>query len=214
MTENHDTTETPARRSGAKRWCFTWWNYPEDYEAQFERLQPLFEAYCIGEERGTNDRPHLQGWLSFKRKSRPFECLNLERTIHWEVMRSSEDVNTEYCSKEGRRVVSFNIPVPFVVNITLTPWEEKLVQIVDEEPDTRYIHWVWESRGGIGKTTFQKWLYLNRPGVLPLCGKACDMKHGVCEYQKLYKKTPRCILVKRTLDIGDPHSTFHVPWRP
>lgn len=84
----------------------------------------------------------------------------------------------------------------YKVEIQLRPWQEKIVKILKEPQDDRIIWWFWEPKGGLGKTTFQKWLYQNLKGVIPLSGKSADMKNGVIEYMETNNgAVPKIILV-------------------
>ena len=96
----------PAREvAPSRRWCFTWHDYPENWEQQFECLQSCkLTGYIIGEEVCPNTmRPHLQGWLELCKRGRPTE-LKLAKQIHWEKTRGSPQDNYKYCTKDGKAV--------------------------------------------------------------------------------------------------------------
>lgn len=66
-------------------------------------------------------------------------------------------------------------------------WQKEMIAILEEEPDDRTIHWVWDYDGGKGKSTLAKFLVRNK-GACVLNGKAADMLYG-------YSKTLNPIVV-------------------
>lgn len=83
----------------------------------------------------------------------------------------------------------------YKVEIELRPWQKRICEILNGAKSDRHIWWFWEPHGGLGKSTFQKWLYQEYEGVLALSGKASDMKNGVVEYHEKMKAYPKLILV-------------------
>lgn len=94
--------------SRVKRWCFTLNNYTEhDYSVFFPRdptgarcLLPVLDYLIVGKEVSSSGTPHLQGFLSFRERSRIAACKRLSPRAHWEVARSVERA-IEYCKKDG-----------------------------------------------------------------------------------------------------------------
>lgn len=84
----------------------------------------------------------------------------------------------------------------YKINIELRPWQRKICEILTAEVDERIIWWFWEPKGGLGKTTFQKQIYQNYKGVIPLSGKSADMKNGVIDFKENNNNmVPHIILV-------------------
>lgn len=85
-------------------YCFTLNNYVE--EEDIPRLQGFFEQeakyWIIGREVGDSGTPHLQGYVSFRRR-RPFSYVRdkLSSRCHIEGSRGTARQNREYCSKGG-----------------------------------------------------------------------------------------------------------------
>jgi hypothetical protein len=42
-------------------------------------------------------------------------------------------------------------------------WQWKLLDILEDQPDARSIHWWWSKEGKTGKTSFCKWIYTQKP---------------------------------------------------
>ena len=201
------------RPNPALSWIFTWNNYPEDWKSI---LVPGFQnnanvkGYIAGKEIApTSGTPHLQGYLEFKDKARPMGLLPKE--VHWKCARGNTNQNFEYCSKEGDFVSwgSVFYTPPYSINIELRPWQLEIHGICEAEPDDRTIHWYWEPDGCKGKTTFQKWLFLNHKGVIVVSGKASDMKNGVIEYEEKHHVLPKIVVI----NIPRCQDTDHVSWQ-
>lgn len=157
------------RGSYAKRWCFTW-HEPYDVQELIDKFKLYEMSYIFAEETGEEDEtPHLQGFVKSRTKFRPIEKLRLDKRIHWEVAKGSDQDNLEYVSKEhGAKYHSPDLwpLVPLKVITELHPWQENIVKLCNEEPDDRTIHWFWDSRGNIGKTSLAKYLHYYYGAVL------------------------------------------------
>ena len=199
--------------SPALSWIFVWNNYPEDWK---EILVPKFQdstnvkGYIAGKEIApTTGTPHLQGYVEFKEKARPMGLLPPQ--VHWKCARGNTNSNFNYCSKDGDFVSwgSVKYTPPYSINIELRPWQIEIHQICGNDPDDRTIYWYWEPDGCKGKTTFQKWLFLNHPGVIVVSGKAADMKNGVIEYEEKHSELPKIVVI----NIPRCQDTDHVSWQ-
>lgn len=206
--------------SGAKYWTFRWSNYPEDWKDG--KIVPDFMqggcvGYVIGEEIcPTTGTPHLQGYAEFKTKIRWTAFKNLPKGIEWQprARYATKRNNLDYCSKEGKFVSwgTCEIVPEYKINIELRMWQVELKNILDEEPNDRTIHWYWEPDGCQGKTTFQKWIFLNykHKGCVVLSGKGSDMKNGVVKWSEMNeKKLPKIVLI----NIPRCQDTDHVSWQ-
>lgn len=192
--ESGNTNTLPSKQiSPSIHWCFTLNNYTEDDIKEF-KFHSSIKNYVFQEETGKNGTPHLQGYIRFKKKTRPKNLFNIR--THWEKCRNVK-ASIEYCQKKETRTgeVFSNIPRKYEVNIDLRPWQQNIADILNEPPHPRQIHWVWETKGGIGKTTFAKWVFLNYDGVVVLGGKACDMKHQIVQYHNTNGRYPRIIII-------------------
>ncbi len=186
-----------------KRWCFTL-NNPKDgmieqIEQEFKRLNL---KYIIGSEVGESGTPHLQGYIEADKKMRPSQIkwsFGKWSTAHWEKAKGNTIENITYCSKEGNYLIH-RFDKPKVekkswLNISLYPWQEIVINELKEDASDRTIRWLWESKGNVGKTTFQKYIYSKYTRVAVLGGKACDIKNGIIEFHKQHKCTPDIVLI-------------------
>ena len=187
------TIEKTKRVDPAKYWCFTWFDYPEDYAQILNGLKKA-EKIIAGEELcPTSGKPHLQGWLAFVSRNRP-DVLGLPKHIHWKKAKGSYEDNFNYCTKDGK-VFFKGIDKPYVLDIVLRPWQQRLYDILNGPVDDRKIYWIYEPIGGVGKTYFQKFVYMNIQDAVVLSGKGTDMKNGVLQYSEKQKRLPKTVLI-------------------
>lgn len=178
----------------AKRWCFTWHDYPDDWNKQLQR--PTVAGYIVGREIcPTTGRKHLQGYIETKEKTRP-TALGLPKCVHWEVARGNRKANEAYCTKE-QNCERWGIFYQYKYDLPGAPypWQQELLDIIKTEPDPRQIYWIWETEGNTGKSVTGKWIESHSPRVLPICGKAGDMLAGVAKFKEQTGEVPRTILV-------------------
>lgn len=201
--------------SPAKNWTLRWSNYPSNWK---DIIVPEFQShgclgYCIGEEIcPTTGTPHLQGHAEFKNKLRWSVFKTIPKGVEWQARRGNRQSNDEYCSKEGKAIAwgTCKVTKKYTVDITLYEWQIKIVkEILDVEPDDRTIWNVWEPDGCAGKTTFQKWIFLNYQNVVVLSGKASDMKNGIIAYEELKGELPKIVLI----NIPRCQDTDHISWQ-
>ena len=177
----------------AKFWTITWFNYPEDFADFFEKSPLIYKAIVGKEIATTTEKEHLQGWIEFKTKNRP-SALNWPNHIHWECARGSYADNYAYCTKEGNCYFK-NVDKPYSLELILRPWQQKLFTILNGPVDDRKIYWIYEPVGGVGKTLFQKYAFLNINDTVILAGKGTDMKNGVLQYHEKNKSLPKVVLI-------------------
>ena len=160
------------RPNSAIRWCFTWNNYDVSLIEDFKKsLTEKCRGWIFGYEVGSNGTPHLQGYLEFNSKSRPMECFKI-KAIHWEKCKGTKEDNIKYCSKDGKYEYFNFRPLKLITN--LYPYQSEIIDIIKKEPDERTIHWFWDKKGNIGKTSFTKYLMYHYNAVL-LEGKKNDI---------------------------------------
>lgn len=184
-TGEDGNTKSSSRISASKIWCFTINNYKKKTIDSLVSLYPK-ECEFLGfqKEVGEEGTPHLQGVIKFTKPVRPMTYVKLCCKPHWEKCRNFE-ASKDYCRKDDTRekdTEPYVFPKPYNINIKLYDWQEKIVKIIEKEPDDRTIHWYWSKKGNVGKTTFCKWLTINH-GAICLHGKGSDIRNGVLDYK-------------------------------
>lgn len=203
--------------SACVNWTLRWSNYPDNWK---DLIVPDFKSngcigYVLGEEIcPTTGTPHIQGYAQFNPKIRWSQFKNLPKGIEWQRRKFPHECNVEYCMKEGKFIAwgTCEVVPEYKINIELRMWQQDLKAILDQEPDDRTIHWYWESEGCKGKTTFQKWIFINykHKGCVVLSGKGSDMKNGIVKWSEMnHNKLPQIVLI----NIPRCQDTDHVSWQ-
>lgn len=169
-------------------WGFTFNNYRvEDIETLETFFKEKCEKFCfqeeIGKETGT---PHLQGVISMKKRARWTE-FGLPKQINWKKVK---DVTAayKYCSKEDTRngrTITKNFKLPVKLRILqpsqLYKWQLEILKIIDNEPDERSVYWFWSLSGGVGKSSFAKFLVHTRNCVFIDEGRKADIMKTIMD---------------------------------
>lgn len=209
--------------SPSRHWCFTLNNYTKQDIIRLQNIDSsIVPRYVFQEETGVagevednEGTPHLQGYIDFgkDKKRRPlkmFKVLLGHGRIHWGKTRDVK-ASIRYCQKDYTRTGDTfrrGIESPYKLDLKLFEWEKKLKEKLEEEPDDRTIHWLWEQNGCAGKTTFSKWVFMNMERVVVLSGKASDMKNGIIAYKETNGYLPRIVLI----NIPRSTNTEYVSW--
>lgn len=154
---------------------FTWNNYPiEAIETLLALFNHISYDYVFQEEKGESGTPHLQGVVSLKKRMRWSE-FGLPKDIHWEKVKHLP-LCYEYCSRASKRFGncwSLKYPIPLKLKILhesdFYQWQIDTIDYIKTEPDDRTIWWLWSAKGGIGKSSFCKYLVYTFNAIL--CGK-------------------------------------------
>lgn len=89
-------------------------------------------------------------------------------------------------------------------NASLRPWQQAVVDIVEEDPNPRAIHWIWEARGNTGKSWMTKYLAAMHNACILTAGKKTDMAY-------IYSKNPSKVVVfdlSRTTEPAEGREHF------
>lgn len=85
----------------ARRYCFTWNNYPNGWEQQLLKLK--YKYVVVGREVApTTGTKHLQGYVEFANPKmiKTMVKAMLPNKLHWSVCKGSAKQNYEYCTKD------------------------------------------------------------------------------------------------------------------
>lgn len=134
----------------------------------------------------TVDNPHYQGYFHLKNCCRPKTIAKEwnEQLFGVEVRASSTTGQTalkEYCLKEDTRVAGpwadkeLYLGKDLWPESKMPPWQQKMLQILNQDPGDRTMHWVYDPIGNNGKTKFCKYLCYKRNGVGLVYGHSTDV---------------------------------------
>ncbi len=192
-------------------WKFRFTGYKVDQKSLQDLLDEIAIAYGYQEEQGTGKYKvkHFQGtfdvgpsrmrWSQLEKKFQDITLEKLEFPVKDYLEKSESAAAKRYCMKLETRIngpwfkgveyedlyeeIKKEEEPEYRIDIELRQWQQKIkYHILDVESNARDIWWLWEPYGGLGKTTFQKWIFQEYNEVIVLGGKAADMKNGVIEY--------------------------------
>lgn len=180
-TNNTDSSSKVKQVNQLLHWFFTFNNYTSD---DIETLETFFDnfchKYCFQEEIGEAGTPHLQGIMSLHKRSRWSE-FGLPQGIHWE-----KPINLtkayKYCCKNDTRIAgtlphvkNYVYEAPLKIINILKPWMVEIIDIVSKPANDRKVHWRWETIGGVGKSSFAKYLCHKYKAIYIDEGKKSDI---------------------------------------
>lgn len=178
-------TKTRVRTSEVKRYCFTLNNWSDaELSSIAETADKNNINYVIGKEKGEEGTPHLQGYVNLPVKKSMTSIIKLfdNKRIHWEPCKGSEAQNITYCTKDGdfrTNIKTLKPKKPIKIITELRPWQLEIEQLLNTEPDGRTINWYYESMGGIGKSSFCKYMYVKHKVLVIQGGKLADIMNMI-----------------------------------
>lgn len=200
------------------KFCFTFNNYTEkDKKCLSFVFNKICKKWIYGEEVGESGTRHLQGWVFFKKKTRPIQCKDLKEfrgKIHWEKQKARNYMDAiQYCWKGNETDTATDVPatdfigdyggmlLPQKLNIPdykdLYDWELLILDLIKGKPHSRNIYWFYDRKCGAGKTTFCKYLIEHHNAII-LGSNANNMKHGIMSFKEKHNVTPELIVMNFT----------------
>lgn len=168
------TSSQPLQPPSRKNHFFTYNNYEiNEIDVIVSTLKRFAFKGQIQTEVGENGTPHLQGMIWCHKPHRDTE-FKLPKQIHWEKLMDTENLSN-YCNKDethdGIFRCSWGFPKPLNIlkKADLYDWQVQMDNCISYEPDDRTIYWIYSKNGGMGKSTFCKYLAYNYKAII--CGK-------------------------------------------
>lgn len=180
----------PKREIQYYRWFFTLKYEVCTEESQLSQILKEFcKKFTFQLEKSENNYIHWQGHLSLKIKERLATLKNLIgfKEIHLEPTKNYF-ASENYCSKEMTKIrgpftensIFLKVPSPNY------PWQVELLQEINvPSSDDRKIIWYVDEKGKQGKTTFAKWLAINKGASIVTNGKSADIAKMIPDDPKL-----------------------------
>ena len=172
--------QKPKQPPSRKNHFFTYNNYEdEEIDVIVSILKTFAYKGKIQSEIGSNGTPHLQGMIWCSKPHRDTE-FKLSKQIHWEKLKDEHN-KKDYCAKDethdGKFRTSWGFPKPLKIlkEEDFFSWEQQINNYIKNEPDDREILWVWSNGGGVGKSTFCKYLIYTYNAILCSKGAYSDM---------------------------------------
>ena len=143
-------------------------------------IPKLAKKAILGFEVGESGTPHIQGYISLKRKLR---ITSLTKWAGFEraSMRAvrNDPATQEYCRKDGK-YWEYGYPKPIKIIDELRPWQQDILDLYLSPIDERKIYWFWEPVGGkLGKSAFIKFMICMHSILFCSGGKHTDIMNLV-----------------------------------
>lgn len=203
MTQIDTTAQgNTSKPSRSRKWVFTLNNYSMTHLTQIKNSLKS-EQYVIGEEvapkTGTK---HLQGFIEF-RNARHFDGVKqiLGKEAHIEKARGTAQQNIAYCGKEGNVHSNLAIYQQQAIlekrykDVIWREWQQRVLEFLDMEPDSRTIFWITDEKGNSGKSYLTKYLAMTREGVILASGKRDNIFNQINRSITERNVVPQIILV-------------------
>lgn len=92
------STSKPAKHTRARGWCFTWNNFPPEWQVSLDQL-PVEYLVCGKEKAPTTGTPHLQGYMWFSNARTLSSLCRTLPGVHLLPARGTGAQNRAYCTK-------------------------------------------------------------------------------------------------------------------
>lgn len=195
-------TEIPAvkRPSQSKKWCFTYNNYEDgDINNIIELFDVLCKKYAFKREKGKEGTNHLQGHITLieRRRLTELKAYEVLSKFHWEVKKGNETENDIYITKidtsvddkiyQGGYIKNLKLERKLKIITELRPFQKLIVNLLGDFDD-RKIHWVYDLKGGNGKTSIMKYIDFHYNAICCSSGKDSDIYNLFWNYIDKDKK--------------------------
>jgi len=169
---------------------FTYNNYKpgdiEILETTFKNFEKTKKYVFQKEICPTTNTPHLQGNIWFSKKTRWEELrLPFGNLVRW-ARTNNPKAAEKYCQKSatsepGSKPYIYGFPKPLKLITPDKDWQIEILKILETEPNDRHVYWFWSSEGGIGKSSFCKYLAATKKIVFIDEGKKGDIMYSIME---------------------------------
>jgi len=116
-----------------------------------------------------NDLDELDDVIAKIKKGTPkFALMEQHPSIFSKHQRFIETFIQEYANSTMKKeeIVSFR------------PWQQSLINMLEQEPDDRHIVWIYDPDGGIGKTRLSRWLVDHKNAFYTNGGRSIDITYS------------------------------------
>ncbi len=144
------------------------------------------KKYIYQLEKGKEKTPHLQGCLELYHNKTLSSMKRYLPTAHLEPCRKWKE-SIKYCQKmdtrkDGPWAKDIQIERQLILIKIMKPWQQKILDLIQQEPDDRTINWFWEEKGAVGKTALSRYICAKHNAII-LSGKGKDCLYAISEWK-------------------------------
>lgn len=187
-------TKSSIREQQCKMYCFTYNNYNDESVIKLKNTLNTLGKWIFGYEIGEKGTPHLQGFINLNVK-KSMSCLiktiNIKE-IHFEKCKGSQGDNEKYCTKDNNYESNYFIKdeeLEILSPKLFKPWMVDIDKLTDESADKRAVYWFWEPIGGVGKSSFCKYLCYAKNAIYIDEGKKSDIINIIYNVKSINSKS-------------------------
>lgn len=151
-------------------------NYSEIEKSQLSQsLSLICKKAVFGLEVGESGTPHIQGYISLKKKMRITELHKIQGLSRASFRKvRNENALIEYCQKENCYFkLGFKKDIKIIT--MLRPWQVAVELSCSGIPEERTINWVYDPVTSNGKTVFTKYMVVKHKAIFFTCGTRKDI---------------------------------------
>lgn len=211
-------TKLAGKRTRA--WCFTINNFTgADLHTAQTNIETHKGEYIIGKEIGEETKtPHLQGYIRFA-QGKTFNATKklIGEKAHLEEAKGSREDNYKYCSKQGDFITNIVLKptsetheesyekymIKKYNNVVWKPWQQSIIELIDEEADERKVYWYYETEGNTGKSFLTRYLDWKHDAIIAN-GKQSDVFNQYKLFLEEKKRQPKLAII----DIPRSHKDY------
>lgn len=163
--------------------CVFTYNIPEPNSPSPEDVYNLLKEKCkkfeFQLEQGESGNWHYQGWFSLINKEYLRTIINLFPVMHIEPMKDYF-ASIKYCTKKDNtfREGPWNEKSIFLKYIVPDKeWQQQLLVELMLEPNPRKVIWYVDIKGGLGKSSFAKYMKIKHNAMVIRNGRTTDIAY-------------------------------------
>lgn len=151
-------------------------NYSEpELQSLKNSLRDICKKAVFGLEVGEQGTPHIQGYISLKKKARITELQKIPGLARASFRKvRNESACIEYCMKDNIEF-KHGFPVELRTITILKTWQKEIEMKCLEQPDERTINWLFDGNTNIGKTALTKYMVAKHKAIFFTGGKKTDI---------------------------------------
>jgi len=177
-----------------KKFCFTLNNYTSEEVNELKNTLNTLGKWLFGYEVGENNTPHLQGFILLPKKKswQSFTNILNNKRLHIECAKGSVEQNEIYCSKDGKiesNYFELEEQLDILDKSNFSDWMKEIDLLTNESANKRTVNWYWEPNGGVGKSTFAKYLCHAKNAIYIDEGKKSDLINIIYNVKKITSKS-------------------------
>lgn len=183
-----------------RKWFITK-NRHTNTDIEFLREEILKAKYhCLAFETGKlKELEHVHIYLEYKSARKLKHFKNNLGDCKIEKAKGTHQEIYNYLVKDGKCEHNLRLEKPLKLIKNLYKWQQKVIDIINTEPDDRTVNWFWSDEGGKGKTQLCKLLAIKHNALI-IGGRYGDIMNGLHNYSETTDGYPSVVVMNLSRD--------------